>query len=82
MFPASQPHSNGATAVDDHHLPGHEGRRGGGKVDRSPGDFVRQAGSADKRAIVYARFYHEVFNEAERERPLADLADWLDERCP
>jgi alpha-beta hydrolase superfamily lysophospholipase len=59
----------------------------GGEDDRlvSPmalRDFVRQAGSADKRGIVYPRFYHEVFNEAERERPLADLTDWLDERCP
>ncbi len=44
-------------------------------------DFVRRAGSSDKHAIVYPRLYHEVFNETEHERPLADLVDWLEERC-
>ncbi|MBA2565207.1 MAG: alpha/beta hydrolase [Gemmatimonadetes bacterium] len=41
------------------------------------GDFVRAARARDKRLIVYPRFYHEVFEEVERERPIEDLIAWL-----
>jgi alpha-beta hydrolase superfamily lysophospholipase len=34
--------------------------------------------SADKRLIVYEGFYHEVFNEPERDRVLSDVGAWLE----
>jgi alpha-beta hydrolase superfamily lysophospholipase len=34
-------------------------------------------GSRDKRLEIYEGFFHEVFNETERERPLSDLTGWL-----
>ena len=39
-----------------------------------------QAGSEDKTFIRYEGLYHEILNEPERERVVADIADWLDER--
>lgn len=36
------------------------------------------AASADKRLIVYEGFYHEVFNEPEHDRVLADVEAWLE----
>ena len=39
--------------------------------------FVDAAGSADKRLEVYAGFRHEIFNEVERERPIAEAVAWL-----
>lgn len=38
--------------------------------------------SADRRLIVYAGLYHEVFNEPERERVLGDLRAWLEAHLP
>jgi acylglycerol lipase len=35
------------------------------------------AGSTDKTLHLYPGFYHEVFSEPERDRPLADLLTWL-----
>lgn len=40
--------------------------------------LAERAGSADKRLIVYEGLYHEVFNEPERSRVLADLEQWLE----
>ncbi|HSF42383.1 MAG TPA: lysophospholipase [Thermoanaerobaculia bacterium] len=37
-------------------------------------------GSADKRLEVYDGLFHEVFNELERARVVADLLAWLEER--
>jgi acylglycerol lipase len=41
-------------------------------------------GSQDRTLRLYEGFYHELFNEpaGERDRPLDDLAAWLDERAP
>ncbi len=34
--------------------------------------------SVDKKLIVYEGFYHEVFNEPERDLVLSDLEQWLE----
>jgi alpha-beta hydrolase superfamily lysophospholipase len=39
-------------------------------------------GSPDKRFETYEGFFHEVFNETERERPLGDLTGWLARLSP
>jgi acylglycerol lipase len=41
-----------------------------------------RAGSADKTLYLYPDFYHEVFSEPDREKPLADLLAWLDNHTP
>ncbi len=41
-------------------------------------EFFRAAGSADKQLEVYEGLYHELFNETERERVMADLLAWLE----
>jgi acylglycerol lipase len=38
------------------------------------------AGSQDKTFVHYEGLYHELLNEPERDRVLADIADWLDAR--
>ncbi|MCB9793288.1 MAG: lysophospholipase [Alphaproteobacteria bacterium] len=43
--------------------------------------FYESAGSADKQLKVYEGFYHELFNEPEKARVLADVVSWLDERA-
>lgn len=40
--------------------------------------LYEQAGSKDKTLKVYEGFYHELFNEPDRDRVFADLAAWLD----
>ena len=35
------------------------------------------AASTHKRLIVYEGFYHELFNEVEKERVFQDLVNWL-----
>jgi alpha-beta hydrolase superfamily lysophospholipase len=44
--------------------------------------FVTAAGSEDKELLSYEGLGHEIFNERERERVFADVADWLSARCP
>ncbi len=39
--------------------------------------LVARAGAADKRLVVYDGFRHEIFNEAARDRPIADAVAWL-----
>lgn len=39
--------------------------------------FFASLASPDKSAVRYDGFYHEVFNEIDRERVFADLVDWL-----
>ena len=43
--------------------------------------FYERIGSEDCTYHVYKGFYHEIFNEIEKEKPLADLIAWLDARC-
>jgi acylglycerol lipase len=38
------------------------------------------SGSPDQTVCWYEGLWHEIFNEPERERPLADLREWLDAR--
>ena len=38
--------------------------------------------SRDKSLILYARLYHEIFNEPERDQVLSDLESWLQARLP
>ena len=45
-------------------------------------EFFESTGSPDKTLRWYEGFFHEVFNEVEREQPLADLAGWLDAHVP
>jgi alpha-beta hydrolase superfamily lysophospholipase len=42
----------------------------------------RTAGSADKTLTVYDGLYHEIFNEPEQARVLADVVAWLDGHRP
>lgn len=42
--------------------------------------FYEHAGSKDKTYILYQGFYHEIFNEVEKQKPLADLLEWLKKR--
>ncbi len=41
--------------------------------------LYQKIGGSKKKLIWYDRFYHEVFNEIERERVIADLIEWLKE---
>ena len=41
-------------------------------------EFYEALGSADKELVVYEGLYHEVMNEPERDRVLADIIAWLD----
>jgi alpha-beta hydrolase superfamily lysophospholipase len=40
------------------------------------------AGSADKTVLWYDGLWHEIYNEPERARPLADLRAWLGRTFP
>lgn len=44
--------------------------------------FVAAAGATDKRLEVYEGFRHEVLNEVERARPIAEAVAWLSARAP
>lgn len=44
--------------------------------------LFQKAGCADKTFHLYEGFYHEVFDEPERNRVLADLTSWLDQHVP
>ena len=43
-------------------------------------DFVERVSTADKRLILYDKFYHEIFHETEGERVVADLVRWVEGR--
>ncbi|MGO9110008.1 MAG: lysophospholipase [Thermoguttaceae bacterium] len=44
--------------------------------------LYQKAGCADKTFHLYDGFYHEVFDEHQRDRVLADLTTWLDQHAP
>ena len=44
--------------------------------------LFEKAGCADKTFHLYEGFYHEVFDEPQRDRVLADLIAWLDQHVP
>ena len=41
--------------------------------------LYEKVSSTDKKVIVYDGFFHEVFNEPERDRVLTDVERWLEE---
>jgi acylglycerol lipase len=41
-----------------------------------------RAGSADKTILDYDGFYHELLNEPERDRVVADVVEWIEARIP
>lgn len=41
-------------------------------------ELFAAAGSRDKKLLVYPGLLHEIFNEAERDAPVADLVAWLE----
>jgi alpha-beta hydrolase superfamily lysophospholipase len=43
--------------------------------------FVETVQSKDKQFVLYPGFRHEIFNEVERARPVADAVAWLAARC-
>ena len=45
-------------------------------------ELFAAAGSRDKKLFVYPGLLHEIFNEAERDAPVADLLAWLEDRLP
>jgi lysophospholipase len=40
--------------------------------------FVESAGSKDKTLTVYPGMFHEIFNEVEKEKPIAEAVAWID----
>ena len=46
---------------------------------RATETFAQKVGSARKKLIIYPGFYHESFNEVEKEKVLRDLENWLKE---
>jgi alpha-beta hydrolase superfamily lysophospholipase len=54
-------------ATDDHII----------SVAESRAAFER-IGSPDKTWLEYNGFYHEIFNEIEKERPIRDMINWMD----
>jgi alpha-beta hydrolase superfamily lysophospholipase len=45
-------------------------------------EFVERAGSSEKRLLLYAGLYHDVFHEIARDRAIGDLLAWLEARLP
>jgi alpha-beta hydrolase superfamily lysophospholipase len=43
--------------------------------------FVDAAKATDKKLVVYDGFRHELYNEVERDRPVAETVGWLLARC-
>jgi alpha-beta hydrolase superfamily lysophospholipase len=43
-------------------------------------DFYEQIPAADKALYTYPEYYHELHNDLGKEKPLADLVEWLDVR--
>ncbi len=43
--------------------------------------LCEKLGASDKTYIEYPDFYHEIFNESEKERPLSDMRDWILKRA-
>ena len=43
--------------------------------------LVESVGTDDLTVRLYDGFWHEIYHEPERERPLADLREWLDRRA-
>ncbi len=44
-------------------------------------EFFEHAGSTDKTYKLYEGYYHEIYNELEKQKPLGDMAAWLRTRA-
>jgi len=40
-------------------------------------DFFQRFGGADKSETIYEGFYHEIFNEIDRDEPITELVAWI-----
>ncbi|MEZ4640271.1 MAG: alpha/beta hydrolase [Caldilineaceae bacterium] len=49
-------------------------------VPQATVDFFEHVSSADKTLYTYPGYYHELHNDLDKEKPLADVVQWLDER--
>ena len=45
-------------------------------------EFFDNAGSTDKRLILYEDYYHDLLNDLGRERVMADIVGWIEARLP
>lgn len=43
-------------------------------------DFYKKVGSADKELKIYRGFFHEIFNEVDREKVFRDVERWIEKR--
>jgi alpha-beta hydrolase superfamily lysophospholipase len=48
---------------------------------KSSREFFEKAGSKDKTYKLYEGYYHEIYNEVEKQKPLSDMAEWLNKRA-
>jgi len=44
-------------------------------------EFFEKVGAKDKTYKLYNGYYHEIFNEIEKQKPLSDMLEWLDSRA-
>ncbi len=44
-------------------------------------EFFERAGSSDKTYTLYEGYYHEVYNEVDKQKPLAEMAAWIRARA-
>ncbi len=47
---------------------------------KSSREFFEKAGSKDKTYKLYEGYYHEIYNEVEKQKPLSDMVEWLNNR--
>ena len=51
-------------------------------VDNASAQYLYEnVSSKDKRIKIYDAFFHEILNEAEKDRVLSDIQTWIDERA-
>lgn len=48
---------------------------------QSSRQFYENAGSKDKTYKLYEGYYHEIFNEVDKQKPLSDLLEWINKRA-
>ncbi|MCL4558925.1 MAG: lysophospholipase [Deltaproteobacteria bacterium] len=48
---------------------------------QSSRQFYEHAGSGDKTYRLYEGYYHEIFNEVDKQGPLSDMLEWLNKRA-
>lgn len=48
---------------------------------KSSREFFEKASSKDKTYKLYDGFYHEIFNEIDKQKPLSDMLEWINKRA-